>query len=225
MVVVIWPHAMPNLKVDVDSADVSESSAIVQIKHVLQLPIREFLRSIVKGDSLNGGLIGDPFYCYTGSRFLKPTEEFRVQQDNTFDWEIDPRIIEPDLILGNFLVCEKRADEINITLVQPGRQTLHSYSMSRNPDAYNGAILAWRRKYERSSSSISAYKPERRYSTFGYQIMSLSYHVADSTSISPSPSMSMANTDVAPFAVFVMICFSLNVPAPSVLGYHAMVSS
>lgn len=52
-----WPHVIPNLKVEVVSATISGSSAMVQKIHVLELPLRESLRSIVSDDSRNGAIV------------------------------------------------------------------------------------------------------------------------------------------------------------------------
>jgi len=51
------PQLNPNRSEEIDSAIIDGSSAIVQIMHVLQLPLSESLRSIVKDDSLKGGCV------------------------------------------------------------------------------------------------------------------------------------------------------------------------
>ena len=48
---------------------------------------------------------------------------------------------------------------------------------------------------------------------------------AESTSVSPSPSISMANTENAPFADVVITCVLKLPPLPSRFSYHAIVSS
>ena len=51
-----WPQVIPKRKVDTLSAIMVTSSAIVQKIHVLELPLRESFRSIVRDDSLYGGI-------------------------------------------------------------------------------------------------------------------------------------------------------------------------
>ena len=62
-------------------------------------------------------------------------------------------------------------------------------------------------------------------STFGYHAILSSFCEAETTSVSPSPSMSAAKTDRAPSAASVMICWGPKLPSPSRFSYQAILSS
>ncbi len=60
---------------------------------------------------------------------------------------------------------------------------------------------------------------------FSYHAILLYQLDADIKSISPSLSISIANTLSAPSAFVVTICCGPNVPLPSIFSYHAILSS
>ena len=117
-----------------------------------------------------GRMIDYSNYRYKGSKFAYSIHGNQVQLNNWSGWKTGSRIIEPDPIIGEFLICENWSQEMNITIVQPGRQTVYVYCTPHNPESYNEAIKTLGRRYDRKGSGKTYYKEARKYTTFGYQV-------------------------------------------------------